>query len=177
MIGAFESRLADLLADRLPGPLGDRVARSRGEAPDPSDDVVIVPELMTAESDPQLGDDSRERIGERGSRRLRPLLRLNGEVEVHIEAAASLADVNPADPDRPRRRMLEALDAVLLALHPEGVRSGRDFSTNVDLGFELDGFRLITIEPDSEAPSFRAVRAVYGYRGRFWPVEQRSKVS
>ncbi len=169
MLDAFESRLADLLAGALPAGAGIGVVRP-GVAlppavpPDEPPRVTAVVRLRDAAPAAHLGDDSRERLGEPGAYRLRPILQLAGEAAVELTVSAGEAE---------RRTLFAALDRVLLALHPQRVRGGSGFATDTDLGFALDGFRLARVAPDPESPeSFRRLHAVYAYSGRFWPVEE-----
>jgi len=131
--------------------------------------VVIIVRLLSAASDNQLGDDARERLGERGDYQLRASLFLTGEVAVDFIVAETPGQ---GDAGLNRPLLLQVLDQALVVLHQEELRKGHAFQTGDDLGFDLTGFRLTGLAPVPEqAESFRILRATYEYAGRFWPVE------
>lgn len=169
MLDSFESRLADLLADALAGaenlgPLG-RAASIAG--PD-AGEVGIAVRIASFAPQPHVGDDRRAELRGADRIRLRPTLHLAGEARVRLMARPP---PGPAALEA-RARLIAMLDRVLLALHPERVRSGQDFATSEDQGFELDSFRLSGAAPPSpEAADPLSVELTYGFAGRFWPVE------
>ncbi|MCI0508183.1 MAG: hypothetical protein L0Z73_19065 [Gammaproteobacteria bacterium] len=172
MLDPFESRLADMLSDGLAG-MDNIVVRPRDDLADllvaDTDRVVIVVRLLTAASDNQLGDDARERLGQRGDYQLRASLFLTGEVAVDFIVAETPQD---GDAELNRPLLLKVLDKALVVLHEENLRKGRAFQTGNDIGFDLTGFRLTGLGPVAEQKdNFRMLRATYHYAGRFWPVE------
>jgi hypothetical protein len=167
MLDALETRLADLLADALSGGAQPPVvARRRPGLPEAGSEVAaVLVRVLTAEASERFDDDALEVLRRPGEMGLRPVLRLAGEVEVEVAVAADLAT------DR-RVAVMRALDRVLLALHAEAVRTGAAFLTGEDLGFALDAFRLRRLGgPEGDEPDVGRLRAIYGYAGRFWPVE------
>lgn len=168
MLDAFESRLRDLLADALA--TAEAAVTRPLDAPGPGADagaVRVIAGVLGATADSQLGDDARERLGERGAYRLRPVLHLEGEVAVELIAPV------PEDDSSQRQALMRTLDRVLLALDGRRVRDGRAFRTDQDQGFQLAGFRLVRVEPSPESPaSADRLRAVFAFAGRFWPVEE-----
>lgn len=170
MLQSFEKRLADLLADALRGAEGVRdvrLARDGNPAAAPSAASVTV-RLMDAAPTPEVGDDRPEVLGSKPRFSLRPVLHLSGEVRVELEIGPATSAV---DRGAQRERLLGALDQVILALHPEKVRTGEEFATGEDQGFELDGFRFHRIaSPDGARTDHRRLQAYYRYSGRFWPV-------
>lgn len=170
MLDAFETRLTDLLADALVGtPNLGPIGRSGAVAAPAAGNVGIAIRVAGASSTGQVGDDERERLGPRGAIRLRPLLHLEGDAVLRLEVATP----RPADAAEVRQRLVTVMDAVLLALHREPVRNGREFLTNVDQGFELDGFRLAALGAAPEqSDDPRTFELTYHFAGRFWPVEE-----
>lgn len=171
MLDAFEVRLADLLADELVGVanLGP-IGRSGAVAAAAVGAVGIAVRIARARPTAEVGDDQRERLGARGEIRLRPRLHLEGDAVLALRAVAPAG----AAAGTARQRLLSVLDAVLLALHGEAVRTGRAFQLPPqDLGFDLDGFRLASFDPlPGEANDPLSADLVYRYSGRFWPVEE-----
>jgi hypothetical protein len=172
MLDPFESRLAGILSDGLTG-TDHIVVRPRDDIADLLNEaaqrVVIVVRLLTAEADNHLGDDARERLGQRGNYQLRRSLFLTGTVAVDFIIAETPKN-GDALVNRPL--LLQVLDQALVVLHEENLRNGRAFQTGDDLGFDLDGFRLTELGPIPQEPgNMRTLRAVYKYAGRFWPVE------
>ncbi len=166
MIDAFESRLADLLADATSGAAAVAgVSRLRDGLTDaPAGKARVTVQLISGAPSTELGDDRLESIDKLSQR---PVLRLSGEAEIAVEVATQAA---PADQAGERGVLLRALDAVLLALHDATVRDGTKFATNVDQGFELDGFRLEGLQPDAQQlTNFRRLTVRYAWSGRFWP--------
>lgn len=163
-----------MLADGLAG-LDSLVVRPRHDLADlveaETGRVLIVVQVLSAEANHLLGDDALERLGQRGSYQLRPVLYFNGEAALDFRIAPP--GPGPAgDPLLPRQNLLQVLDQALVALHQDQVRQGRAFQTGDDLGFDLDGFRLTRVGAIPDEPENpRALRAVYHYAGRFWPVE------
>lgn len=161
-----------MLADGLAGS-DNIVVRPRDDITDlldaNSDRVVIIVRLLTATSDNQLGDDARERLGQRGDYQLRTSLFLTGEVAVDFIVAVT---PRRGDAEFNRPLLMQVLDRALVVLHEEDLRKGHAFQTGDDLGFDLTGFRLTEFGPVPEqTESFRTLRACYEYAGRFWPVE------
>jgi hypothetical protein len=172
MLDSFESRLTDMLADGLPAPTS-LVVRPRDDVPDlllaPPQPVLIVVRVLSAEVNHLLGDDALERLGQRGSYQLRPVLYLTGEAVLDFKIAPPAPG---GDALLPRQNLLQVLDQALVLLHQDKVRQGQAFQTGSDVGFDLDGFRLTQLGPLPDEPeNVRALRAVYHYSGRFWPVE------
>jgi hypothetical protein len=152
MIDAFEARAADLLADRL-----STTAQVR---------------LWVGAARPwlEVGDDREQVRRGPGGFELRPVLRLAGELFIELEIGAP-GEGGPGAAVQ-RQTLIGALDQLLVALNDGAVRDGTAFATDVDQGFELDGFRLDRVEQAPDALSdFRRIRAVYAYAGRFWPVQ------
>ena len=161
-----------MLADGLAGS-DSIVVRPRDDIADlldaDTDRVVIIVRLLTATPDHKLGDDARERLGQRGDYQLRTSLFLAGEVAVDFIVAET---PRHGDAEFNRPLLLQVLDRALVVLHLEDLRKGQAFQTGDDLGFDLTGFRLTELGPVPEqAESFRVLRATYEYAGRFWPVE------
>lgn len=173
MLDDFESRLTDMLADGLSADAGVEVTRVHPGLT--VTDALVTVQVIDAAADPRLGDDARERLGVRGAYELRPVFRFSGEIAIELLVSSSPGGGGgggPAAAEASRPRLVQLLDRILLILHPEGVRRGESFQTGADLGFALEGFRLLRTEAspfDTEAPD--RVRAVYQYTGRFWPVE------
>jgi hypothetical protein len=169
MIDAFEARLANLIADRLAGTTEivavDRMrdGLSQPTATGPRAALAVV----SAEPDMELGDDRQERLGGRGARAERPVVRLAGEVVIRLEVREA---TNPGQ----RIALMRGLDRLLLTLQEEDIRTGEAFQTGADLGFALDGgFRLarVTAPPTGTNLSIhRRFDLFYSYSGRFWPV-------
>lgn len=172
MLDSFESRLTDMLADGLITETS-QVVRPRDDLSDllaaQPQRVLIIVRVLSAEANHLLGDDALERLGQRGSYQLRPALYLTGQAALEFR----IAPPGPgADPLPPRQNLLQVLDQALVLLHQDKVRQGRAFQTGSDLGFDLDGFRLAQLGPLPDEPeNVRALRVVYHYSGRFWPVE------
>lgn len=176
MLDAFEIRLADMVADGL----ADAGAAGAATVMRPRDDllvmvvenpdrVMIAAQLLSASSSQHLGDDSRGRLGRKNDYRLRTTLHFDGEVALDFHIAPTPAERDPAEF---RSNLLQIVDLVLVLLHAGNVRNGDAFKTEDDLGFELDGFRLVGIGPLPDEPAnTHAMRALYRYSGRFWPVE------
>ena len=172
MLDPFESRLADILSNGL-ADSDNVVVRPRDDIADLLDEaaqrVVIIVRLLTATADNHLGDDARERLGQRGNYQLRKSLFLAGKVAVDFVVAETPKN---EDPRLNRPLLLQVLDRALVVLHEENLRKGSAFQTGDDLGFDLEGFRLTELGPVPQQPdNIRALRAVYRYAGRFWPVE------
>ena len=164
MLDALEIRLADLLADALVGVdnLGP-VGRIGVESEPDDGDVGIVVGVDNFSPRPHVGDDRRSELREAGQIRLRPTLHLEGEARIALTSI-------PPDGDQEteaRARLIEMMDRVLLALHPEAMRTGRAFDTGADQGFELSSFRFSSA---GSLPDALAIELVYGFEGRFWPV-------
>lgn len=166
MIEPFERVLTDWLADRLvPGTVVTDVARAgTNTAALDADEVRVEVRIRSAQPAASVGDDRDERFGSREtSIRTRPVLQLSGEVEVRVRAVDDTA--------ARRRRLLEALDAVLLVTRDASLRSGRAFLTDREVhGFALDQGFLIRGAAEDDAGG--AYVLTYAYGGRFWPVEQ-----
>ena len=170
MIDAFESRLADLLHDRLaPDAPVQIVARPRdGSSALDAKRARVTVRVLDAQPAIEVGDDKLEVLEDEGDFELRTVLRLAGRAAIELEVAPAQA---AGDQQAQRGVLIGALDAVLVALHDETTRNGADFATDQDQGFELDSFRLEKVEFTALDPAnFRFVRASYGYSGRFWPV-------
>jgi hypothetical protein len=171
MLDSFESRLTDMLADGMAG-VDNVVVRPRDDIAELVDAdtgrVVIVVRLLTASADNQLGDDARERLGQRGEYQLRTSLFLTGDVAVEFIVAET---PKHEDMELNRPLLMQVLDKALVVLHAENLRKGRAFQTDTDLGFDLTGFRLTEIAPVPEqTDNIRKLRATYRYAGRFWPM-------
>jgi hypothetical protein len=169
MLDGFEARLADLVADELNGIAAiEVVTRPRSDLTTAPDRVALVVRTLSATPDVTMGDDARERLGTRGSYRLRTMLRLTGQVAID----AVVSPTGGADLEDRRPIVMTVVDRLLVAFQRASIRSGRDFQTDVDLGFDLDGFRFAGVAAPSEAPaSFSTIRAIYDFTGRFWPIE------
>jgi hypothetical protein len=164
VLDAFEGRLADLLADALAGITGLAVPRRGSPAAIPAADVAPFVQVISAETDPMLGDDApvTRRVGD--SLRLRTVLVLHGEVRVSLVAANAVAQA----------ARLAALDAVLVALQEQSVRQGRAFDDDTDQGFELHGFRFVRACPGADPTPLSAAtwELLFAYQGDFWPVRE-----
>jgi hypothetical protein len=169
MLDSFEARVTDLVADELNGIAAvQTITRPRSDVSTDPDRVAIVVRTLSAAPDVNFGDDARERLGSRGQYQLRTTLRLAGQLAIS-------ATINPSGgtnvADR-RRIVMDVVDALLVALQRSSIRSGQDFQTGVDLGFDLDGFRFAGLSTPDDAPhSFSTISALYDFSGRFWPVE------
>ena len=169
MLDSFEARVADLVADELNGIAAvQTVTRPRGDLSTDAGRVAIVVHTLTAAPDVTLGDDARERLGSRGQYQLRTTLRLAGQLAISV----IISPTGGADIGDRRRIVVDVVDSLLVALQRQSIRSGQDFQTGVDLGFDLDGFRFAGLAaPDNDAGGFSTIRALYDFSGRFWPVE------
>jgi len=158
MLDAFEARLADLFADRLAGVPELRLPVRTPPAAPPASLIQPVLRVVNVSAAPVLGDDAPRVRRLPGGLGLRTVLELQGVAAVDLVAAVDVA--------RPVR--LAALDAVLVALHAEDVRSGAAFADGTDQGFLLRGFRLSdAVAPgEGEGP----LRALFAFAGDFWPV-------
>lgn len=148
MLAAFEARLADLLADALPGQ-----AFARGRAVAPQNGIGAAVRVLSAAATPRLGDDAAELIRRPPALALRTSLRLAGEAAIELAGAAPL---------------LPLADRILVALHAPALRDGAGFETGADQGFALDAFRFAGMGAASDRPETLALR--YAFEGRFWPV-------
>jgi hypothetical protein len=169
MLDSFEARVADLVADELNGIAAvETVTRPRSGLTTDPDRVAIVVRTLSAKPDLAFGDDARERLGSRGQYQLRTTLRLAGQLAIS-------AIVSPTGGDNledRRRIVVDVVDSLLVAFQRPSIRSGQDFQTGVDLGFDLDGFRFAGLSaPENEPESFSSIRALFDFSGRFWPVE------
>ena len=176
MLDSFEIRLADMVADSL----SDAGVAGAAAVVRPRDDVLVMvvenpdrvmisAQVLSASPSHHLGDDSRERLGRKNGYRMRTTLHFDGEVALDFQISPTPAESDPADF---RSNLLQIVDLVLVLLHAGNVRNGEAFRTEDDLGFELDGFRLVGIGPlPNEPANTHAIRVLYRYSGRFWPVE------
>ena len=171
MIDAFEARLAQFLSNAL-----QSVAEIHGvsravdgqPAPVPTASSLEL-RLLNASPDEDLGEDAMRVLGPKGSRRLRPNLRLSGDVQIELEIGVAKS---ASDRTAQRTNQLRALDAVLLTLNGPDVRSGTAFGNAEDQGFALDGFRLVSVESKTDTSTdFRRFSLTYRYSGDFWPVQ------
>jgi hypothetical protein len=169
MLDSLEARLADLIADELSGVAAlQTVTRPRSDLATVPGRVALVVRAVNATPVVAMGDDARERLGNRGEYQLRTTLRLAGQVA--IDAIINPVS-GPAVAER-RRIVMDVVDRLLVALQRPTIREGQDFQTGADLGFELDGFRFAGLSAPAETPaSFSTIRALYDFTGRFWPVE------
>jgi hypothetical protein len=169
MLDSFEARVADLVADELNGIAAvQTVTRPRGDLSTDPGRVAIVVHTLTATPAVTLGDDARERLGSRGQYQLRTTLRLAGQLAI----SAVISPTEGDDVGGRRRIVVDVVDALLVAFHRQSIRSGQEFQTGADLGFDLDGFRFAGLAaPDNAAGGFATVRALFDFSGRFWPVE------
>ena len=162
MLDAFEARLADLLADALVGIAGLAVPRRGPPGAIPAADVTPFVQVISARTDPVLGDDApvTRRVGD--SLRLRTVLVLHGEVRISLVAANTVAQA----------ARIGALDTVLVALQQEAVRQGSAFDDGTDQGFALRGLRFASASPGTEPTPLSAATWVlaFAYDGDFWPV-------
>jgi hypothetical protein len=161
-----------MLADALPANTGVQlVTRPRsdlGAVAPAKDKVVVLVRTVSAAATQRLGDDQRERRGTKGHYQLQTSLHLEGQVAIDCTINADGGN----DLELRRPALMQALDRILVALQAENVRTGPAFQTGDDLGFEIVGFRLVRVEPPAENPgTFAALRAIYAFSGRFWPVE------
>lgn len=171
MLNAFEQRLADLLADALAQtPAVDGVVRAGGPAVNASASAALITaRVLSAAPREEVGDDRRELLRVPGGLDLRTLLRLSGEVLLEVTLARAL---NAGDAATQRASLMEALDALLAVLQDSALRSGEEFDTDEDQGFELDSFVLRSVDSQHDSPDdVRAFRVLCRYSGRFWPVE------
>ncbi len=171
MLDPFENRLTDMLSDGLAGS-DSVVVRPRDDIPDlvaeNAQRVVVTVRVLTGASNSHLGDDARERLGQRRNYQLRPTLFLTGTVAVDFAVAATPQD---GDARINRPLLMQVLDRALMVLHDENLRTGQAFQTGPDPGFDLEGFRLTRLGPlPEQRESFHTLRATYRYTGRFWPV-------
>lgn len=164
MLDAFETRLADLLADLLAGQEEIAgVARAGATSAFGPKGARVHVRVLSGAPRSVLGDDEREALGQKGAYTLRQTLRLEGQVQLELSVLAAAKD--------PRVALLKAVDRVLLALHAGDVRTGGAFKTDADLGFELDGFRLEGVTtPASPTVDDRRIQIDYRYSGAFWPL-------
>lgn len=147
MLAAFEARLADILADALPGQ-----AFSRGRATTPQNGTAAAVRVASAATAPLLGDDTPRLIRRPPSLALRTTLRLSGEAVIELAGAA----------------VLPLVDRILVVLQAQDLRDGAGFETGADQGFALDSFRFIALGAPSDRPDLLALR--FGFDGLFWPV-------
>jgi len=172
MLDAFEARLIEVLGDGLASvPALSVVARARdGLAAPTGDQVQLRVRLLDARPQAEVGDDERPHFRQGNEWLRRITLRLEGEVEL----AFRIGPANPAQRPQQRERLVQVVDRALIVLADEGVRSGQAFRAAGDLGFELDGFRMLALEaprePDSEGGEGRLLTLRCRYRGRFWPI-------
>lgn len=176
MLDAFETKLADMLADRLAGEtlIGD-VRRPRVDSTPPAATAArVTVEVVSAVPTAELGDDRLEVLGQSGAYELRPVLCLSGSVVVGL----ALGSASGAEAQTQRGLLLQALDHVLLALHGPEVRNGSAFGAAPEQGFSLHAFRLERITavrsevvPGAADDSGPHMYCCYAFAGRFWPVE------
>jgi hypothetical protein len=176
VLDAFETKLADMLADRLAGDtlIGD-VRRPRADSTPPGATAArLTVEVVAAVPTVELGDDRPEVLGQPGAYELRPVLSLSGGVVI----ALALGTADAAQAGAQRGLLLQALDHVLLALHGPDVRNGNVFGAAPEQGFSLHAFRLERITavraevvPGAADESGPHMYCRYAFAGRFWPVE------
>jgi hypothetical protein len=176
VLDAFETKLADMLADRLAGDalIGD-VRRPRADSTPPAATAArVTVEVVAAAPTVELGDDRLEVLGQPGAYELRPVLSLTGGVVI----ALALGSADAAEAQAQRGLLLQALDRVLLALHGPDVRNGSAFGGAPEQGFSLHAFRLERIAavrgevvPGAADESGPHMYCRYAFAGRFWPVE------
>jgi hypothetical protein len=176
VLDAFETKLADMLADRLAGDtlIGD-VRRPRADSTPPVATAArLTVEVVAAAPTVELGDDRLEVLGQPGAYELRPVLSLTGGVVI----ALALGSATGAEAETQRGLLLQALDHVLLALHGPDVRNGNAFGAAPEQGFSLHAFRLERITsvrgevvPGAADESGPHMYCRYAFAGRFWPVE------
>lgn len=171
MLDAFEARLTDLLADALEGTDAiSAVLRARdGMSPPGANGVRVVVQVVGVAPDTRVGDDRREILGQPGDWSLRPVLHLTGTVQVSLATGQARTSV---DQQAQRSRVLGALDAVLVAMQAEAMRTGTGFDTGTDQGFDVRDLRLQEVEQATEtSTSHRSLTMRFAFQGRFWPVE------
>jgi hypothetical protein len=176
VLDAFETKLADMLADRLAGDalIGD-VRRPHADSTPPSATAArVTVEVVAAVPTVELGDDRLEVLGQPGAYELRPVLSLTGGVVI----ALALGSADASGAEAQRGLLLQALDRVLLALHAPDVRSGSAFGAAPEQGFSVHAFRLERIAavrgevvPGAADESGPRMYCRYAFAGRFWPVE------
>lgn len=152
MLSDLETRLADVLGERLPAPFAGRVRRRGANAPPGNGPVVRVGVDAVEPLEPDLGAVRSEVVP--GSSDARRVLRLAVTLGIAVETGGA------GDP----RQALQGIDALLYALQSPGMRSGELLGQAGDPGFVLDGLALAT--SDLAAGSVVVVRA----EGLFWPV-------
>jgi hypothetical protein len=179
MLNSFESRLINMLADGLAqGDLKALVLRPQEALStllaEEQGRVLILVQILSAETDSHLGDDALERLGEKGAYQQRPVLYLRGQVAIDLLIARNEESTD----DSSRTALLHVLDQTILLLHESKIRQGRGFhigqgQEREDQGFDLDGFRLVDVLPLPKTLTdvFQQMRLSYDYSGRFWPVE------
>jgi hypothetical protein len=170
MLNSFETRLTEILSDSLlEWPEPHAVIRQGSELPplNPNDSrTVIAVQMVSAEHSERLGDDALDRIGMKGDYHLKKILGLNGTIELTVSFEGNTDGVSP------RVLQMQAVDRILLALHIDTLRNGMSFTTEEDLGFQLDGFRLEHINSSrSETTIIPEVNIAYNFSGSFWPIE------
>src|SRR5262249_25089371 len=134
------------------------------------DKVQLRVRLLDARPQAEVGDDERARLREGGDWRRRIVLRLEGEGEL----AFHIGPANQAERPQQRERLVRVVDRTLIVLADEQLRSGAALRSDHDLGFELDGLRLLALEAPREADEAggegRTLTIRCRYAGRFWPV-------
>ena len=157
MLDAFEARLIEVLGDGLASvPALSVVARARdGLAAPTGDQVQLRVRLLDARPQAEVGDDERPHFRQGNEWLRRITLRLEGEVEL----AFRIGPANPAQRPQQRERLVQVVDRALIVLADEGVRSGQAFRAAGDLGFELDGFRMLALEIGAAALPEQAIIA------------------
>jgi hypothetical protein len=171
MIEPFEAALADLLADRVgPDPAVAVVTRWRDGMADPlGDEARVAILVLDAQVSDELGGDRDEELRGAGDISLRSSLRLAGQARITVEVAAT---DQAAEQVGQRAALVAATDAVLVALHDDGVRTGRAWGDDHDQGFAIDRFRLVRLAHLDDPPDqFRRLDIWCDYGGRFWPTE------
>lgn len=172
MLDAFEARLIEVLAAGLAGvPALQAVVRPRDGLVEPEGDAVqLRVRLLDARPQAEVGDDERARLRQGGDWRRRITLRLEGEVEL----AFRIGVAKPPQRAQQRERLVRVVDRALVVLAGEALRTGEALRSDHDLGFELEGLRLLAIdaprEGDGVGGEARALTIRCRYVGRFWPV-------
>lgn len=172
MLDAFEARLIEVLAEGLTGtPALAGIARARDGLTAPTGATVqLRVRLLDARPQAAVGDDERARLRRGGGWQRRIEMQLEGEVELVFR----IGQAGPPERPQQRERLVRVVDRALVVLADEAIRSGQAFRGDADLGFELDGFRLVALEapraPADAADEIRQMTVRCGWAGRFWPV-------
>ena len=151
MLDAFEARLADLLADALPGQ-----GFGRGPVSLPADPAAVAASVRIAFADaaPQLAALAPREVRRPDGVALRAETRLRGEILIELAGQAGL---------------LPLLDRILPVLHRLATGEGGLLEEDEARGFALQYFGFVRFGPVPQRDRVLAVAC--GFDGRFWPVQ------